>query len=479
MNLNRNGLFSTINFLEIRDYERIHTASLKILAETGVVFQNNEAVELFKKYGARVDGRRVYITSEMVEEAISSLVRTYKFNGRNPKQDITVGEDFCIQPNAGAVYIQDIDNGRRLATIEDYGNMMKLAHASDIINMVGAHPLNPSDVSDKYKHLYMCYETLKHSDKPVLGWAMAGQQAKEYLDMIQIAMGEIPGSSTDKQYANFSANPLSPLAWGEDTLESMMEYSKRGQGVYLLPCIMAGITGPMNHLGTMVLQNTEILSGIVFCYLVNPATPIVYSPSSTTGNMKKASYVTGTPDMMMINAPLLMMAHDYYQMPTRCMCGMTDAKTPDMQAGIETMQNVLLAVLSGVDIINECLGVLDAIMTVSYEKHIIDEEIIKRCLYIKNGIDTTDEALSVEVIQEVGPEDTYLTHPNTFKNFKDVFANSISECESYEVWINNGALDIVKRANVRFKEILAMAPETLLDHDTDKALRAYMEKIMT
>jgi len=216
----------------------------------------------------------------------------------------------------------------------------------------------------------------------------------------------------------------------------------------------------------------------VFCHLINPETPLVYSPSSTSGYMKRASYITGTPDMMMINAPLLLMAHEFYNMPTRCMCGMTDAKVPDMQAGLETMQNVLLAMLCEVDIINECLGVLDAIMTVSYEKHVIDEEIIKRCLYIRSGIDTSDEALSTKIIEEVGPGGTYLTHPNTYNHFKETFQNNISECESYNDWHNNGALDITERANLRFKEILTGAPETLLDRDTDNALKAYMQNII-
>ncbi len=476
--MNKSGLLSTIRFIEDRDYDRIHQASVKILEETGVVFQSDEAVEIFKKHGAKVDGQRVYITKDMTDKALSTLVRTYDLHSRNPERTVTIGKDFCVQPNAGAVYIQDLDRGKRLATIEDYGNMMRLGQASDIINLVGAHPLNPSDVPDQFKHLYMGYEVLKNSDKPALGWAMSGENAKEYLDMIQISMGMSPGRETDIQYANFSANPLSPLSWAKDTLDSLTEYSKRGQGVYLLPCIMAGLTGPMRPFGMMVLQNAEVLSGIVYCHLINPGVPVVYTPSSSAGYMKRASYITGTPDMSLINTPLLLMAHDYYHMPSRCMCGMTDAKVPDMQAGLETMQNILMAVFAEVDIINECLGVLDAIMTVSYEKHIVDEEIIKRCLYMKEGIDLSDEAMSVDVIQEVGPGGTFLTHPDTFAHFKETFNNDISECEGYLDWKNDGERDIILRANERFKKILAEAPETLLDATTDKDLQDYMKKAM-
>ena len=47
-----NGLKSTIAYLDENDFERIHEASCKILKETGVVFKDDEAVELFKKHGA-------------------------------------------------------------------------------------------------------------------------------------------------------------------------------------------------------------------------------------------------------------------------------------------------------------------------------------------------------------------------------------------------------------------------------------------
>lgn len=42
---------------------------------------------------------------------------------------------------------------------------------------------------------------------------------------------------------------------------------------------------------------------------------------------------------------------------------------------------------------------------------------------MKQGVDLSDEAMSVDVIQEVGPGGTYLTHPDTFTHFKETFTN--------------------------------------------------------
>ena len=241
---------------------------------------------------------------------------------------------------------------------------------------------------------------------------------------------------------------------------------------------MGGLTGPMSPMGTALLSNTEILSGLVYAYLINPKAPAMFTPGSTIAYMKKGTYTTGTPDMSLVNAPMLQMAHEFYCVPTRCMCGMSDAKVPDAQAGLETMQNVLMAVMSDCDFLFECFGVLDAIMTTSYEKHIIDEEIIARCIALKEGPDTSDEALSVDVIQELGPGGNYMMCDDTFAHYRDGFEMTISERESYIAWQEDGSRDIAQRANAEYKRRLAEAPETLLDPTTDKDLKDYMHKII-
>ncbi|HHT63395.1 MAG TPA: trimethylamine--corrinoid methyltransferase, partial [Clostridia bacterium] len=210
---------------------------------------------------------------------------------------------------------------------------------------------------------------------------------------------------------------------------------------------------------------------------INPSAPVVYSPSSSVANMKKASYITGTPEGMLINIANLQMALNYYHLPTRTMCGMTDAKTVDCQAGYETMQNIMMGMLGGAHIIVECLGVLDAIMTTSYEKFIIDEEIIDRVIRIERGIDTSEEALATEIIQEVGHNGTYLTHPSTFEHFRESWRPTVSDWDLYQDWQESGAEDVVTRANKRYKQILASAPSSLLDPEVEAELLSYMNRV--
>lgn len=97
-------------------------------------------------------------------------------------------------------------------------------------------------------------------------------------------------------------------------------------------------------------------------------------------------------------------------------------------------------------------------MTTSYEKFIIDEEIIRRVKCVAGGIDNSDNALAVDVIQEIGPTGTYLTHQSTYEHFRERWAPTISNWEPYDNWAKAGGEEIVIAANRKLKEILHHAP---------------------
>lgn len=458
-----------------KDYQTIHDASIKILEETGVAFHSEEALEICRQHGVKVSGNTVYFSRKMVEDAVESCPKKIQWTARNADRSVTVGEGFLIQPNLGPVYIQDLDKGRRTATLEDFGNIQKLCQHSDVVHLVGSIPVNPSDVPQNEKHLHMTYETLKNSDKPIIGYTGYRHEAKKTLDMIEIALGKKLESG---HYAGVAINPLSPLGYAKDSLETIIEYTKRNQIVFLAPCIMAGVSGPITLLGTAVLQNVEILAGLTLMQLINPGVPVVYSVAANTAYMKTASFIGGNPEGLLMDIVNLQMGLDYYNIPTRILAGITDAKVVDCQAGYESMQNLMLGVLGGGHIVVQCLGVLDAIMTTSYEKFIIDEELVRRMIRIKQGIKFTEEDLAIDVIQEVGHAGSYLTHQSTFEKFRERWLPTISTSESYMDWTADGSEDVVIRANRKYKEILNSAPETLLDKEVEKELVSYMNKVI-
>jgi trimethylamine--corrinoid protein Co-methyltransferase len=470
-------LKTKLEVLSKEDIARVHDASLKILKETGIVIKSREALDIFKQHGVKVDRETVYFSEEMVERALEQCPATFRWRGRNDARSITIGDGFAVQPNGGPVDIQDLDKGRRPALLEDFVNIQKLCQASDLVNIVGSAPVDPHDVKPDEKHLYLMYEILKNTDKPAMGYCVNKLQAGQMLDMVEIAMGH-ENSLQDNYTVGVSVNPLSPLAYGPETLETMIVYAYRNQPIFILPCILAGVTGPISLFGTVVQQNAEILAGIVLIQLINPGNPVVYCPSSTAANMRSGSYITSPPEAFLINCANLQMALDLYKMPTRIMCGMTDSKSVDCQAGYETMQYLMMGMLSGAHIIHECLGVLDSIMCTSYEKFIIDEELLSRVMRISKGLDTSDDALSMDVIQDVGHSGGYLTHDNTFQHFRERWTPTVSDWNSYGKWKKNGSEDILVRANRKFKIILENCPDTMIDPALDRELKAFVSRTL-
>ena len=466
----------TMKVIAEKDYQRIHDASLKILSETGVRFDSEDALDYFKKNGARVEDKKVFITPDMVQKALDSVPSKFKWTARNDDSSVILGEGYVVEPNVGCVFAQSIDGGRWPGTRADYANIQKLHQSSKLPTVVGATPIQLSDVSGSEKHLYMLYETIKNTDKPVIGICETKQFVQENLKMMEIAMGE--DVFAKNTCIAVSVNPLSPLAYGAETADSMVQYAKKGQAVMSLPCIMAGVTGPISLFGTIVLQNTEILAALVLTQIINPGNPFVMCPCSSTAYMKRGNYVTGAPEMMLIDIAGLQMCHEFYHLPSRLMTGMTDSKEVDVQAGYETMQNLVMGILARPNILHECHGVLESIMTVSYEKFIIDEELISRVLRIAGGIDVSDEAMSLDLIMEIGSEGSYFTHEETFKRYRELWEPTVSDWHSYTEW-KEADENILVKANKMWKKRLAEAPEKMIDDSLDNDLQQYIKSIRT
>jgi trimethylamine--corrinoid protein Co-methyltransferase len=458
------------------DLSMIHEASLKLLKETGCVFHREEALEIFKKHGAKIDGKTVFFPKAMIENAMKTVPRSFRWRARNDDFSTTIGEEgFRLAPNAGCIFVQDIDSGRRLARLDDVRKIQTIHQHSDVTDFVGHNPCDPGDIDPRKKHLYITYETLNHTNKPLISYFGPSKgQSYETLQMMKIAFGE-KDVLENHHVLGLSIPPTSPLSYPEGGLRAITAFARHNQPVMIGVAMMGGITGPLNLMGIALQQNAELLAGTTYVQLIRPGCPVVWCASSTVAWLKTANYNTGTPEGMLPNIAGFQMAKDFYHVPTRSMAGLTDSKVVDCQAGYETMQNLMIAMLGGAHIIYEALGVLDGITTTSYEKIIIDEELYSRARRIFQGVDTSSEQLSLDTIQEVGCEGEFLSHESTLNNFRDMWQPTVSNWDTHDEWQQGGSEEVVMKANKIWKERLKTAPETFLEPDVNKDLKAYVE----
>ena len=167
------------------------------------------------------------------------------------------------------------------------------------------------------------------------------------------------------------------------------------------------------------------------------------------------------------------MYKDFYHLPARAQTGVTSSKIVDYQAGFETMQSLLLTAMMGVNVTSQSAGSLENLLTVSFEKTVIDDEIISRVRKIKDGLNVNDETLSVDIIMDVGHGCDYLIHDSTLDYMMDGWQPAISDWNSYEKWAESPQQDIEMRAAMKVREIIAEAP-VLLGESLQKDLKNYI-----
>ena len=180
--------------------------------------------------------------------------------------------------------------------------------------------------------------------------------------MIEMVMGE--GYLASHYFVTASVCALSPLQYAQESADTIIAYARANQPVTVLTAPMTGVSTPISDIGALVAQNAELLAGIVLAQLVQPGVPVIYGTATYAADMRSGAF-TGSPLSNLIDRAALQLAQSLYHVPTRTLAGNTDAKVPDIQAGYETMQNYIQLLMGGTHMINECLGILDGMMTVS------------------------------------------------------------------------------------------------------------------
>ena len=467
---------SRLRLADDRHLENIHQATLEVLEKTGLLMEHPEAVAVFRDHGARVDGKLVKIPPSLVEKAIESAPASFTLTARNEANSLLIGEGqprAHVEPNHGPVFIQSLEQGRRPGGVADLVAIYRLCQASEVCDIVGSIPVEPADLPPEKRRARIFYELLNSTDKAIRFVVGAREEVERDFAMLEEAKGE--KGWLDRVHAvYFSMNPLSPLCYDRTPLETIMAYARRNQPVSCLTCALSGVSAPLSLSGNAVLQNAEILAGLVLTQLITPGLPFLYGPASARPDMRNGAYITGSPESNLINILGFQLALEKYRLPIRAMSGMTDSKTLDSQAGYETMQNVMMCLLGGAHVINETLGVLDSILTTSLEKFILDEETIARVFRMMEGLTEFDARLEVEEIAQVGPRGSYLPRPATLKNCRRVFRPQVSFFESRGRWEKEGALGVEMRAAQKCRKILEQTPVSHLSPEARQALARYL-----
>ena len=446
---------SKFTLLTEAQVEQIHEASLSILLRTGVVFNEEEAVGYFRQAGARVEGNRVYLEPDFVEQCLKTAPAQYTLHARNPANSVTIGGNHgAVMPGGGPPFVHDLDGRRRPGTLADVENFARLSQLSPEVHVVARKAVEAQDVPVAIRHLECWRTVLTLTDKPAQsGFVNGHAEAEDALQMLAIVFGgeaAIDGAPV----AHCSVNANSPLLYDRPMLESLLLFAGYGQPVLISPFVMAGVTGPTTLAGALAQHNAEVLAGVALTQLVRPGTPVLYGTASSNVDLRNANPATGSPESAASIAICAQLARRY-GLPCRGGGALTDSPLPDAQSNYERMFTLLTSILSGVNFLMHGLGILESYLTMSYEQFVIDLELISMVRHLVQPFDVSAETLALETINHVGPGGHFLEANHTMRHYRQAhFIPRISLRQPYEQWQEGGSEDAAQRANKRGRALL-------------------------
>ena len=468
-----------MEILSADQVEAIHQASLKILRDIGIRVESETALKLLKDLRAEVDNssKHVRFEPDLVEEMIRGLPEEFTIHARNPSKTVTMGRNSIVFATVcGPSFVTDLDRGRRAGTQQDMENFVKLSGSLNVFHHEGGSGLEPLDLPPETRHFEMMHAQITLTDKgwqPC--WMNTGERARDCIEMAKIALQTDDEGLRQKPAIVGGVNTNSPLLFDEGQADGMREFALAGQPVHITPFTLAGAMAPATVAGAVTLQNAEVLGCIALTQAAAPGSPTFYGHFTSNVDMRSGSPAFGTPEY----AQSVIMSGQLarrYRLPFRS-SSTTASACVDLQAVYESDMSIHACIQAHVNNVMHAGGWLEGGLTCSFEKLILDAELLQMQSAFLEPVIVNEDSLGLEAIEEVGAGGHYFGAAHTLERYQNAFYEPIlSDWRNFESWRDDGSRTALQRANSIWKMLLREYEKPPIDPAVEEELQAYITK---
>lgn len=443
----------TLRVIDAAQVAKLHEATATILSRTGVDVTHPTAREILAGGGARVEKDRVRIPRDMLEAAIAKAPSQIVLGDRNGSPAVILEDDrsWFGATLDDVYYLDPQSRRRRQLTLDD---CRKIAMLSEILPnytwgmTFGAICDVPSHVAD----LYAARQALLYSQKPLVFSSNSADHLRAICDMARVFVGDAETFAAAPPVASF-VTTISPLVLPDHVVDQMLYCAEHHIPQVIYNGIQTGSTAPMSLSGAVAQGNAEALACLVLIQLVKAGSPVVFGSLATIMDMRSSIFSFGAPEMNLMIAAQCQIAH-HYRIPFYGTAGCSDSKLPDSQAAVEAVFSCLSSALSGANLVHDA-GLLEYATMASPEHMVLVNEILHMVGQFVRGLDVSDAALALDVIDSVGPGDNYLMHEHTMQHFREVWYSQLFDRSGYDNWQEGGARDLEARVRERTLALLS------------------------
>ncbi|MGD2178658.1 MAG: trimethylamine methyltransferase family protein [Anaerolineae bacterium] len=454
--------------------DQIIAEGFELLMDPGVRVHNKEALELLADAGADVDleSRIAYISREIVQKALETAPPEFYLHDLDGEPVVHYGGDSVqFDPGSAAITVLDRQTQEQRAPVTaDFVKFVKLVEALPQLDAQST-AIICTDVPEEIGDLYRLYLALNYMRKPIVTGAFRKDTWWTMKEMLAAVAGGEEALAA-RPIAIFDVCPSPPLLWSDLTCQNMIDCARHSIPSQLVSMPLAGATAPVTLAGAVVQHTAECMSGVTICQLASEGAPIVWGGSPAVFDMREGTTPMGAIGTWMVDCAYTEVGKAL-NLPTHAYLGMSDAKVVDAQCGLESAGGTLMAALAGVNMVSGA-GMMDFESCQSYEKLVIDAEIIGMAKRLIAGVEARDQPIALTLMRELVHRADYLGQLHTLKWFSEeqYIPSSVIDRSSLESWKKKGAETAWERAKDRVDQLLVQYQPPPISEDLRGELRA-------
>jgi trimethylamine--corrinoid protein Co-methyltransferase len=410
-----------VRHFHVIDEEQINqlaNGTLEILAETGVHCPSEKCLKIYAEHGAQVDFDKqiVRLTPELVKASLATAPRYYTMGARSPAHDINLDGSglYCATDGCGIETIDFTTRQRRPSCKDDIAKMARIA---DYLTSIGFYwPIVSAADLASTSPLHELDASFNNTVKHVQSETVMGEKLGCYAIEMAKVIAQNDETMRKRPPLSLLVCCIAPLAQDKEGMESALMFAEAGLPVGFMSMANVGSTGPATLAGTVVAGDAEIVSALVLIQMAHPGAPVFHSFMPGIMHPRTGAYMATAWEGTLLYPIGVEMAH-HWGVPTLAGVFATDGQFPGWQTAGDAASSLMLCALAGAET-GAGLGLVESCKLLYPEELILDSDIYHRIRMEAAGIDTSREALALDVIKAVGPRSHYLKQRHTRDNMR-------------------------------------------------------------
>ncbi len=468
----------TLRLFSEGDLDRLHGATLRVLERTGIKVYSDAFLEGLARAGARVDQAAgiARFPARMVEGLIAERCRRAWVPERERGEPL--GEQKIGLSGVIAPFYHDYDRqARRPATRADLVDTIHWAEVDLSPERPVGLAVTMREVDPRVEPIEAYCLLLEHTSRPGDAYSTSAEQIPFLIDLATAYYG----------HPVFPRGPdfmTSPLTFGHRLAEHTLAAIRFGGRRFSLGVMpISGGNAPMTVAGNIVIAAAEGLGAMLAVKALAPDAEISVSPCNGLLDMRKGTASFNAPEALLSDLGLCELFNRRYGggSTVAALADYIDAAVPGLQAAYErTYRAMAIAAFVGEPFFLGGQGTLDAGQVFSPVQFILERDLSEGIWRFGQGIEVTDEAIGLDVIEAVGAGEgrSYIDVEHTLRHCRETWFPRYLYRGVYEDDATEHGRDrqMLEAANRHYQECVARYRPPAVDEAKRREMRAIVER---